>query len=514
MATSGDHDVNCTVCLDAFKDPRVLPCCHTFCKACLEHMLEKSATKQKLTCPQCRGEHSIPANGFPADLTIASDVAALKSSEQKPPCGECDGGDPAVAYCCQCESYLCEYCSGTHERLKRFQGHNVHPLSSLTPDMVKSSRPLFCPNHPNKSPVVFCKNCQILVCDGCIVLASHEGHKYGAIDTARKEAETKLKEQLNQAETKLAVLSKDLEYIKEVDQQVAKYPDQLKVAINGTFDTLVATLETRRSQLLKVAETSCTDDCKEVWSQEEVVERAVVGLQTSMRFTERVLKRSSDAEFLSLSPQASCRLKDLQGTSWDIEKIGQLEETKLELFDDGGSHAANLQNIGQLRKVDVPAPIVVQGLSPSLPLGKRTEFTVTNKCRRKLKIARPSVKVTYGFSKKERNLDPDRKDGKLTIAFTPTCGGRHSLSVSVHGREVEGNPFEFTVEGIPSVGDRVKIGPDYHYEGDEGDEHEKFYTGTVEGHREHELKVSWDNGEACWRKWGTDTGKYDVELSM
>ncbi len=95
-------------------------------------------------------------------------------------------------------------------------------------------------NHLDKLPVAFCKNCQILVCGDCIVLTSHVLHTYGAIDAAtRKEAETKLKAGLDQAKTKLASLKEDLGYIKDVDRQVGKYPDQLKTAINGTFDAPV-----------------------------------------------------------------------------------------------------------------------------------------------------------------------------------------------------------------------------------------------------------------------------------
>ncbi len=295
---------------------------------------------------------------------------------------------------------------------------------------------------------------------------------------------------------------------------MGKYPDQLKTAINGTFDALVATLETRRAQLLKEAETSCTANIKKVWSQKEVVERAVVGLETTVGFTERVPQCSSDAEFLSLSPQASSRLKHLMGTKWDVETVGRLEDTKREFV--GGNHTAYLQNIGQLRDVNIPVSIVVKGLSSSLPLGKKTEFTLANNSRRNLKITRPSVKVTYGFSKKGKRLAPVIRDGKWVVPFTPTCGGRHSLSVSVSGREVRGNPFKFTVEGVLSKGDRVIIGPDWDADDDDDSDDDGGFrnnTGTVEKHvlKDHTLSVKLDDGSKYVCKWGAD-GKYDVEL--
>ena len=54
-----EADLNCIVCRELFTEPKVLPCCHTFCKKCLEGILEKAEEKEKLVCPQCRAEHKV-----------------------------------------------------------------------------------------------------------------------------------------------------------------------------------------------------------------------------------------------------------------------------------------------------------------------------------------------------------------------------------------------------------------------------------------------------------------------
>ena len=59
MAEKQEADLTCTVCLELFTEPKVLPCCHTFCKKCLEGILEKAEEKEKLVCPQCRAEHEV-----------------------------------------------------------------------------------------------------------------------------------------------------------------------------------------------------------------------------------------------------------------------------------------------------------------------------------------------------------------------------------------------------------------------------------------------------------------------
>ena len=130
MATCGEDtkDLTCTVCLEEFKEPKVLPCCHTFCKGCLERTLEKSET-EGLICPQCRTEHEVPesgAAGFLTDFSLVHDLHVLQVRQAKdasPVCGECDSISPCTAidsiapgtwgytiygtaYCATCEAFV------------------------------------------------------------------------------------------------------------------------------------------------------------------------------------------------------------------------------------------------------------------------------------------------------------------------------------------------------------------------------------------------------------------------
>ena len=43
--------LTCSVCLDNYREPRVLHCLHAFCKMCLERLVSRDGTS--LTCPKC-----------------------------------------------------------------------------------------------------------------------------------------------------------------------------------------------------------------------------------------------------------------------------------------------------------------------------------------------------------------------------------------------------------------------------------------------------------------------------
>ena len=72
MATSLEIDISeeikCPICLEQLKQPKILPCQHTYCLDCLEEVA-KLNNPDTLDCPECRREFKIPpesgVKGFP-----------------------------------------------------------------------------------------------------------------------------------------------------------------------------------------------------------------------------------------------------------------------------------------------------------------------------------------------------------------------------------------------------------------------------------------------------------------
>jgi len=62
MAESIAKLLECAICLDVLKDPKALPCLHSFCLSCLENTVE-SPESEIIKCPTCREEHKLPDIG-------------------------------------------------------------------------------------------------------------------------------------------------------------------------------------------------------------------------------------------------------------------------------------------------------------------------------------------------------------------------------------------------------------------------------------------------------------------
>ena len=56
-----EDQLNCSICLDTYTDPKLLQCFHAYCKQCLVPLVDRDQQGQLgLSCPTCRQVTPIP----------------------------------------------------------------------------------------------------------------------------------------------------------------------------------------------------------------------------------------------------------------------------------------------------------------------------------------------------------------------------------------------------------------------------------------------------------------------
>lgn len=84
--------LQCQLCQDNFKDPKLLPCRHTFCHRCLErHLLRSTTTTASLwfLCPSCRSITDVPKDGiasFKSNYFVVNLSSALEHCQKRVGC--------------------------------------------------------------------------------------------------------------------------------------------------------------------------------------------------------------------------------------------------------------------------------------------------------------------------------------------------------------------------------------------------------------------------------------------
>ena len=189
-------EAECPLCLETVKNPKTLPCLHSFCLECLDKLANFARRQLQTTikCPVCQTSFPIPETDTFANLPSSFhlnrlvDVLALAdSSVNVQKCNSCDDNNPATSYCFVCQAFMCASCFQSHQRFKATRGHRNVLIDKLQAQDVQEliGRPVMCSQqfHEDQPLEFYCEDCKVLICLKCSIV-SHNRHL--VTDTRKK----------------------------------------------------------------------------------------------------------------------------------------------------------------------------------------------------------------------------------------------------------------------------------------------------------------------------------------
>ncbi|KAK7088305.1 tripartite motif-containing protein 54-like [Littorina saxatilis] len=115
MAIGGNdaESAICAVCLEIYRDPKFLPCHHTFCAQCITDVANRH-TGGTFPCPSCREPTSLPQGGVAA---LQANFYIKKQSENSEEMCKLHTKRELEFYCVRCQEAICINCKMTkHEQ--------------------------------------------------------------------------------------------------------------------------------------------------------------------------------------------------------------------------------------------------------------------------------------------------------------------------------------------------------------------------------------------------------------
>uniref|UniRef100_A0A3B4UQ22 Tripartite motif-containing protein 35-like n=1 Tax=Seriola dumerili TaxID=41447 RepID=A0A3B4UQ22_SERDU len=140
-----EEELSCPVCCEIFKEPVVLKCSHSFCRACLQQFWNKKKARRE--CPVCRRKCSLTEPTVSLALKNVADTFLREQERKTSPAGTVAGwtGEEAGMVEAKCTTHgevLKLFCLDDFEVLccvchtsKKHQGHRVCPLEEGAQDL-------------------------------------------------------------------------------------------------------------------------------------------------------------------------------------------------------------------------------------------------------------------------------------------------------------------------------------------------------------------------------------------
>ncbi|XP_078678176.1 E3 ubiquitin-protein ligase TRIM71-like [Branchiostoma floridae x Branchiostoma belcheri] len=450
----GEEFLTCAVCMLHFRDPRVLPCLHTFCKECLQ---EWAAKQQPLECPTCRKEVSLPDQGVDGLKTnfyvnnLLDFAAAKKGAEPGVPCQVCEGGrEQAKLWCTDCAMLLCESCTVMHRKVPATRDHELVSQDVLEgkEGMERLHRKRYCDKHKSQEMVFYCESCNVLVCTSCAVINHKPGraHNLEEITTVAQKKKEMLRRLLQGIDPRLEEIQAS---VKEVEKTMSKLIPAKEVATVQTqayFGQLVHLLQEREKEILIQIDEQCQADGKTLQAKKEAMEFELAGLTSAQTFCQQAVEHGSDMHVLEVGNQVQTRIETLLTKKLDLESKWsefQFEEnTAATAFADEVENFGGLKTDVDVSKCDVIVKPAVQGFQCFAVL------TTVDKggcpCVTNRKAVTANMKDPSGT-----NVTPKlqmKSGGVWEISYMPKVTGNHRLEVKVNSQQVAGSPFDVTVQ--------------------------------------------------------------------
>ena len=320
-------EAECPLCSETVKEPKTLPCLHSFCLNCLDKHAghARRRRKEKLKCPVCPTEFNVPKgdtfSDFPTSfhLNRLVDVLAINDSDaDMQTCNSCDDSSAVTSYCFVCQSFLCAACFDAHQRLRATRGHRSILFEKLQAQDVEElmHRPAMCTQkyHQNEALEYYCQDCKVCVCVKC-GLVNHNGHALVDIEGAAGECRNQITEVVGKAKAQVSVLerrvSRQTEFMNKSIAQM--YDAQAKVT--EAVDELVRILreheEAMKAKLRQIVETQQRNH----EGQLEVFQSAISQLKNCIEQGEGIVQRNFPVEILQTEQSIIGRAKELLNVS-------------------------------------------------------------------------------------------------------------------------------------------------------------------------------------------------------
>ena len=462
--TELEKEITCPVCHDHFQDPRILPCCHYYCKHCIQGLVRRTGASQPFPCPECRSDTFLPQND-PDQLPIAFFINRMKELYSKMEkaegkvealCEQCSG-DKAVAFCRTCVGFICTECVKSHEKLRVFAGHNVATLDEEAyGPTIKQPPPPTCKVHDEQMKV-YCYECEQLICRDC-VLDDHTGHNYEFVKKAAPPVKQRLAKCLAPLKEAKLTLYNTMTVIKSSKSDVELQGTSAAANIEQSFQELYDLLEGKKHELLDRASHVTQGKLNRLSIQEKGFEDAIAMIQSLVDLVEQNIKKTTEEELMTIHKQMLNRIttetEKHQYSSADLEPVEEADVA----METGCTE--ELKRLCQEMFRDVGQPI---DLSKYTVGGTDIRSAQQNKtCRVNLHAilpnGKPSMKMRAVEAKLTSSLDGSAIEAKVRrkhtsvyeIEYTPRVRGRHLLEITVNGLPVAGSPFPVPVKIPPT----------------------------------------------------------------
>ena len=466
-----EEEITCAICHEHYTEPKVLPCCHYYCKQCLHQLTLRKCADKPFSCPECRKDTTLPEGGLD-NLPTAFFVNRMKEVHSKlelahgkveAKCEICLE-DKAEAFCRQCAKFICADCAKSHRKMKTiFPGHKVSTLDELregrTQDIVIVREPSFKSCDVHKQPMnVYCFDCKSLICRDCTITA-HRDHRYEFVIVAAPGIRQKLLQQLDPLRESRSDMLRAADGVQTTVCEVEDQGKSVAKQVASSFAELRKVIDYREQELLTEIAMKVEQKCKHLSEQEKGLSIVCAAVESVIDYTEHCVEHSADDEIMCMHAEIESRInREIEEQQKERKDLEPVEEVDLGVEVNCAEELKQLcQTRAKITRLPIDAAkctVLGKGFK-SAEVNKQSQFEVlpllsNGKPPKRSCVVACSLKTLADDTVTQCQVQLI-EGSKYRTQYTPTVRGHHELIVTVNEQEVASSPFPVFVSIHPTL---------------------------------------------------------------
>ena len=460
-----EDQLTCAICLDDFKDPKLLQCFHVYCKDCLQRLVVQDQQGQlSLSCPTCRQSTVLPQATGVSGLQSAfhvhhlleiKDALEKVKEPQNVKCDKCKPPQPATSYCRDCGEFICATCTTVHKQWDAFSKHEVVAMEQFESkvkqlDVLKKVT-LYCPLHQGKELEIYCETCEELICHNCIV-KKHRDHHYDLVSDTFEKHKAEITTSLDKVEEKLGLTDEALEQLDVRSQDLDDRQAAVEENIQRERKLLIEAIEARTTELMGKADSYTKMKKKNLSAQRNGLETVQTQLASCLSFVRDSLKRGSEGEVMKMKNGVMKQMKEMT-ENFKPDMLPPCENANVKFTSSLSIQVNQLQQFGDvyLQKASPEKCYATgKGLETAEPGERATAvLNVVDDKEKACPVAVESLTCELVSETTGEKKDCSVKktgDSRYEMSYQAASRGRHQLHIKVEGDHIKGSPFPVTVK--------------------------------------------------------------------
>ena len=456
-----EKQVQCSICLETYRDPKALACLHAYCRECIQRLLLQQQRDQEVECPQCRSVVSVAGND-PTSLPTVFFINGLiewceilrKAEGNEVACQNCSSDAKATSFCHTCSMFICASCTNHHSTMKAFAGHETVLISDMrkrapTQLPIKKAPISTCGKHEGEHRKLHCFECKQLVCQVC-ALVDHAGHKFDFVGAVAGEYREEMLSSLGSLQNTHTSVTTAIASVENSKKEIRDQGTDIAATITKSFEEFRVVINNHEQVLLQQVKEVVARKVGVLNRQQEDLRLAQTTLESLKGFIERTAENASDEEFISMKQQM---------TSWIQQVSRKYQDVKLSPNEVANTIVTIPPTTGLAELCT--NTFVADGPGLKYATVKQvSEFTV-----RTHDIHGQPHQVQQHVSAKLKSLVDgsvlqatvvSQTPATYELSYTPTTRGRHQLTIQVNDHEI--GTFQVFVQHPPTqLGTPVRV---------------------------------------------------------